>query len=274
MGILYVAASPLGNLGDVSTRLVEVLRTCDTVAAEDTRRARKLLAHVNAHPRVLSFHAHSPPSRLDQLRATLEEGAKVVVLTDAGTPTVSDPGRALVAAAREAGHDIIAVPGPSAVTTALSVSGLSADRFLFLGFLPRRGAERRRRLAEAAASRWTVVFFEAPSRLGDLLDALADECGDDREAVVARELTKLHEEVKCGTLRELQVYYEEEPARGEVTVLVSGANEVRAEVSEEEARIRAAELLAAGKSRRDTANLLAKEFSLPRRELYKMVSDL
>ena len=274
MGILYVAASPLGNLGDMSRRLVDLLRTSDIVAAEDTRRARKLLTHVDAHTRVMSYHAHSPPGRLDQLTSALEAGSSVVMLTDAGTPTVSDPGRALVSAARKLGTDIVAVPGPSAVTAALSVSGLPADRFTFLGFLPRKGAERRRRLEEASTSRWTVVMFEAATRLKQLLEALVDVCGEDREAVVARELTKLHEEVRCGTLRELVGYYEEHPARGEITLLVKGAVEVQPQASPEMVLQRATEILATGSSRKDTAALLAKEFSLPRREAYKMVCDL
>lgn len=274
MGTLYVAASPLGNLGDMSRRLVDVLRTSDIVAAEDTRRARKLLTHVDAHTRVMSYHAHSPPGRLDQLTSALEAGSSVVMLTDAGTPTVSDPGRALVSAARKLGTDIVAVPGPSAVTAALSVSGLPADRFTFLGFLPRKGAERRRRLEEASTSRWTVVLFEAATRLKQLLEALVDVCGEDREAVVARELTKLHEEVRCGTLRELVGYYEEHPARGEITLLVKGAVEVQPQASPEIVLQRATEILATGSSRKDTAALLAKEFSLPRREAYKMVCDL
>jgi 16S rRNA (cytidine1402-2'-O)-methyltransferase len=160
------------------------------------------------------------------------------------------------------------------VTAALSVSGLPADRFTFLGFLPRRGAERRRRLEEVSTSRWTVVLFEAAVRLNELLNALVDVCGADREAVVARELTKLHEEVQCGTLQELSGYYVEHPPRGEVTVLVKGAALVQEKASPELVRQRAAELLASGSSRKDTAGILAAEFSLPRREAYKMVCEL
>ena len=274
MGTLYVAASPLGNLGDMTRRLVDVLQNADLVAAEDTRRARKLLSHVDAHTRVLSYHAHSPASRLEQLKSALEEGSAVVMLTDAGTPTVSDPGRMLVSAARDLGADIVPIPGPSAVTAALSVSGLPADRFTFLGFLPRRGAERSRRIEEASVSRWTVVMFEAAARLNELLHALVNVCGADREAAVARELTKLHEEVKCGTLQELVGYYEEHPPRGEITLLVKGATSVHHAVSPELVRQRATELLACGNSRKDTAGLLATEFSLPRREAYKMVCEL
>jgi 16S rRNA (cytidine1402-2'-O)-methyltransferase len=195
------------------------------------------------------------------------------MLTDAGTATISDPGRTLVSAARNMGATVVAIPGPSAVTAALSVSGLPADRFIFLGFLPRRGAERRRRLEEASRSRWTVVMFEAAPRLVELLDALSDVCGPERNAVVARELTKLHEEVKCGTLPELSGYYGDHPPRGEVTLLIEGDTEVGERASPEIVTARAAELLASGYTRKDTAALIAREFSLPRREAYKLVCE-
>ncbi len=274
MGTLYVAASPLGNLGDISHRLTDVLRNAEIVAAEDTRRARTLLARVGAHPKVLSYHAHSTRKRLQQILSAVQEGSTVVMLTDAGTPTISDPGRTLVNAVRESGSDVVVIPGPSAVTAALSVSGLPADRFVFLGFLPRRGAERRRRLQEVAKSRWTVVLFEAAPRLVELLGAVAEHCGDERKAVVARELTKLHEEVRCGTLLELAGYYQEHPPRGEVTVLVDGAVDVSERPDPEQARARAEVLLAAGNTRKDVAAIVAKEFALPRREAYSMVCNL
>lgn len=211
---------------------------------------------------------------MEQILAALEEGSSVVMLTDAGTPTISDPGRTLVDAARNAGSEVVALPGPSAVTAALSVSGLPADRFTFLGFLPRRGAERRRRLEEVVASRWTVVMFEAAPRLVELLRVLAESCGEGRKAVVARELTKLHEEVKSGTLLELRGYYEENPPRGEVTLLVDGSKEKIVSPDPELVRTRAAELVASGNTRKDVAALIAEEFSLPRREAYKLVCDL
>ena len=274
VGTLYVVASPLGNLGDTSRRLVDVLRTVDVVAAEDTRRARKLLSHVDAHPRVLSFHAHSPPSRLAQIECSLNQGLSVALLTDAGTPTISDPGTALVVRARLAGAQVVVVPGPSAVTAALSVSGLPADRYTFLGFLPRKGPERRKRLDETAASRWTIVMFEAAPRLVTLLGDLLDKCGPEREAVVARELTKVHEEVKAGTLHDLEVHYKEHEPRGEVTVLVAGAAAVAEQIDEVTARDRAKELLAQGRSRRDVAARLAEESLMPRNQAYRLVSEL
>ena len=196
------------------------------------------------------------------------------MITDAGTPTISDPGRALVTAVRDSGLELVVIPGPSAVTSALSVSGLPADRFTFLGFLPRRGSERRRRLEELLESRWTVVLFEAAPRLVGLLVAIAELGGGERKAVVARELTKLHEEVRSGTLSELAGYYQEHPPRGEITLLIEGAPEVSVRPDPGLARARAEELLAAGSTRKDVASLVAKEFSLPKREAYKMVCDL
>lgn len=275
-GTLYVVATPLGNLGDLSNRAIDVLRTVAVVAAEDTRRARVLLQHADARPRVLSFHAHSAPSRLTSIVRTLTEGHHVAVLADAGTPTVSDPGAALVQRAREAGAHIVAVPGPSAVAAALSVSGLGADRFTFLGFLPRKGADRKRLLAHVATSPWTSVLFESPHRLVALLADLAGSCGHERTAVVARELTKVHEEARRGTLASLEGYYREHTARGEVTVVVAGSTRDMAAPRADEAtvRARASALLEEGFTRRDAATELANEFSIARREAYRIVSDL
>lgn len=276
VGTLHVVATPLGNLGDLSDRAKDVLRAATLVAAEDTRRARVLLTHVGASPRVVSFHAHSPPSRLASLVHTLEAGEDVVVLADAGTPTISDPGMSLVQRAREAGANVVAVPGPSAVAAALSVSGLSADRFTFLGFLPRSGKDRRRFLDHAATSPWTTVVFEAPGRLAKLLEDLSAVCTGDRLAAVAREMTKVHEEVRTGTLADLAGYYRENAPRGEVTVVVAGQarGAARPAVDEAEVRARANDLLTEGLSRRDAADRLAQEFSMARREAYRIVTTL
>ncbi len=273
-GTLYIVATPLGNLGDLSPRAAEVLRSVELVAAEDTRRSRTLLAHVDARPRVVSFHAHSTPARLAKLVETLERGESVALLTDAGTPTISDPGGQLVERAREHGIETVVIPGPSAVAAALSISGLPADRFTFLGFLPRRGANRKRLLNSVANSPWTVVLFEAPGRVARLLADLADACGADRQAVVARELTKAYEEVKAGTLGELSGYYRDAAPRGEITVLVDGTPAVRGVVNEEVLRARARELLAGGESRRDVAARLAKELNVSRKETYRVVTAL
>lgn len=275
-GTLHVVATPLGNLGDLSTRAAATLRAVDLVAAEDTRRTRALLSHLDAHPELVSFHAHSPPARLAQVLGALREGRSVALVTDAGTPTVSDPGADLVAAAREAGIDVVAVPGPSAVAAALSISGLPADRYLFLGFPPRKGTDRARFLEEAAASAWTVVCYEAPGRLVQLLADLGGAAGGARRAAVARELTKVHEELRTGTLADLTAYYGAHPPRGEVTVLLAGRG-TRADAPSADPdaiRERAAGLLSEGLSRRDAAARLAEEFPLSRNEAYKMVMEL
>jgi len=273
-GTLHVVATPLGNLGDLSDRAKQVLRAVTTVAAEDTRRARVLLQHCGARPRVLSYHAHSPEGRLDSLLELLSGGDDVAVITDAGTPAVSDPGAELVRRARELGATVVTVPGPSAVAAALSISGFPADRYTFLGFLPRKGRDRRRLLESVSAAPWTTVLFEAPPRLVKLLEDLSKVCGGEREAAVARELTKVHEELNAGTLDQLAVYYEENPPKGEVTVLIAGQRGEPAEVDEEAVRARARTLLDEGLSGRDTAGRLAEEFALPRREAYRIVTKL
>jgi 16S rRNA (cytidine1402-2'-O)-methyltransferase len=273
-GTLFVVATPLGNLGDLSPRAADVLREVEVVAAEDTRRSRKLLGHVNAHPRVLSFHAHSPPARIDELLALLGEGKTVALLTDAGTPAVSDPGGVLVDRARARGAAVVAIPGPSAVVAALSVSGLPADRFTFLGFPPRRGRGRTQILREAAESPRTVVLFEAANRLLALLDDLTGVCGADRRAVVTRELTKVYEEVRAGTLAELAGYYRETALKGEITLVVAGRPAVPKIVDEEVIRVRAREMLAQGGSRRDVAARLANELHVSRKETYRVVTSL
>jgi len=273
-GTLFVVATPLGHLADLSPRGADTLRAVALVAAEDTRRTRALLSHLDAHPRLVSFHAHSPPGRLAAIVRALAAGTSVALVTDAGTPTISDPGAELVARAREAGCPVAVVPGPSAVAAALSVSGLPADRYTFLGFVPRRGPERAALLVHAAHSRWSIVLFEAAPRLGRLLVDLSVACGAERAAAVARELTKLHEEVRAGTLGELAVYYEAHEPRGELTVVVAGQSDPAPAPTPPDARERAAVLLAAGTSRRDVVRRLVEEFALPRNEAYRLVTEL
>ncbi len=275
MGTLYVVATPLGHLGDLTQRAIEVLRTVPVVAAEDTRRARGLLTHVGAEPRLLSFHAHSPGRRIESLLEILLDGRDVALVSDAGTPVVSDPGADLVQAVRDAGCRVVPIPGPSAVATALSVSGLAGDRYLFLGFVPRKGAERQRLLQQAAASEWTVVFFEAPSRVQELLEDLAELAGPRRRVTIGRELTKLHEEIRSGTVGDLAVYYAKTEPRGEFTVVLEGTGEPAAEPDRtEEAGAVAARLLAEGTSRKDTARRIADEFGIARNDAYRLVMEL
>src|SRR5256886_6907027 len=222
-GTLYVVATPLGNLDDLSPRAALTLKQAAAVAAEDTRHTKTLLVHVGSDAELVSFHAHSPASALRRILHLLGTGKDVALVTDAGTPTVSDPGAFLVAAARERDVPIVTVPGPTAVAAALSVSGLAADRYLFLGFLPRKGGERRRLLDFVAQSEWTVVLFEAPPRVAALLEDLAAACGGERPAAVARELTKVFEETRARTPEELAGYYAAAPPRRQGTVLAPGA---------------------------------------------------
>ena len=273
-GTLYVVATPLGNLDDLSPRAAATLKAAAAVAAEDTRHTKTLLAHVGSHAELMSFHAHSPDSALRRILHLLGTGKDVALVTDAGTPTVSDPGAVLVAAARERDVPIVTVPGPTAVAAALAVSGLSADRYLFLGFLPRKGGERRRLLDSVAKSQWTVVLFEAPPRVAELLLDLAAACGGERRAAVARELTKVFEETRAGTLTELAGYYAEAPARGEVTVVVAGTGKPVREERPPDPTARARALLAQGLTRKDVADRLAEETGITRNSAYRLVNEL
>jgi 16S rRNA (cytidine1402-2'-O)-methyltransferase len=275
-GTLYVVATPLGNLGDLSPRAVETLRAVSVVAAEDTRHTLGLLSAIGAHPKLVSYHAHSGPGRIDTILEMLAEGRDVALVTDAGTPAISDPGVEIVAAARAAGIRVVPIAGPSAVAAALSASGLPGDRYLFLGFLPRKGTPRRRLLERAAGQPWSIVFYEAPGRLTELLGDLATICGGERPAVVARELTKIHEDVRSGTLSELATYYEEYPPLGEVTVVLAAqpADEAAAVVVDD-AEVAAAigERLEAGDSRKDVVRMVSARFGLPRNEAYRLVME-
>lgn len=273
-GTLYVVATPLGNLDDLSPRAGATLTRVAAVAAEDTRHTKPLLAHIGSHAELVSFHAHSSDAALRRILQLLAGGKDVALVTDAGTPTVSDPGAALVAAARERDIPVVSVPGPTAVAAALSVSGLAADRYVFLGFLPRRGGERRRLLEAVAESEWTSVVFEAPLRVAELLGDLAEACGGERRAAVARELTKLFEETRAGTLTELAGYYADAPPRGEVTVIVAGMGKPRREASVPDPEARARALLAQGMTRRDAADRLALETGITRNTAYRLVNEL
>jgi 16S rRNA (cytidine1402-2'-O)-methyltransferase len=273
-GTLYVVATPLGNLDDLSPRAAATLTRVSAVAAEDTRHTKPLLAHVGSRALLVSFHAHSSEAALRRILHLLGSGQDVALVTDAGTPAVSDPGAVLVAAARERAIPVVTVPGPTAVAAALSVSGLGADRYVFLGFLPRKGGERRRLLATVAESEWTVVLFEAPLRVAELLHDLVAACGGERRAAVARELTKLFEETRAGTLTELAGYYAEAPPRGEVTVVVAGSGKPVREERPPDAAARARALLAQGMTRSDVAAQIAAETGITRNTAYRLVNEL
>jgi len=275
-GTLYVVATPLGNLGDLSPRAADTLKQVAVVAAEDTRHTKPLLVHVGSDAELVSFHAHSTERSLERLLRLLGAGTDVALVTDAGTPTVSDPGAELVAAARNRGIVVVTIPGPTAVAAALAVSGLHADRYLFLGFLSRKGADRRRLMESIATSEWTVVLFEAPNRVAELLEDLAAACegGADRVASVSREMTKVFEETRTGTLAELAVYYAEAPPRGEVTVVVSGTGKPRPVEIPIDPETRARALLAQGMTRKNVAEQIAEETKISRNAAYRLVNEL
>ncbi len=275
-GTLYVVATPLGHLGDLSARATELLRQVPVVAAEDTRRTRALLTHIDAHPRLLmSYHAHSGHRVSAGVLSVLTRNEDVALVTDAGTPGISDPGAELVGEVRAAGHRVVPVPGPSAVATALSVSGVPADRYSFVGFLPRKGAERERLLGRIAGSEWTVVLFEAPGRVGELVADLARVCGADRGAVIARELTKVHEEVVPGTLGALTELYHGDAAtgRGEYTIVLEGGPPAAPPDRSDEARRAATRLLTEGLSRKAVAAVLEDLYGLSRNAAYRMATE-
>lgn len=273
-GTLYVVATPLGNLGDLSPRAADTLKNVAAVAAEDTRHTKTLVAHVGSHAELISFHAHSSERALERILDLLGTGKDIALVTDAGTPTVSDPGAALVAAARARDIPVVTIPGPTAVAAALAVSGLPADRYAFFGFLPRKGTDRRRLLDLIARSEWTAVVFEAPNRVADLLSDLAEVCGDDRQVAVSRELTKVFEETRAGTLAELAGYYAEAPPRGEVTVVVSGTGKAAPEEVLIDPEVRARALLAQGMTRKDVAEQIAEEAGISRNTAYRLVNEL
>jgi 16S rRNA (cytidine1402-2'-O)-methyltransferase len=266
-GTLVLAATPIGDPRDAAPRLAHELATADVVAAEDTRRLRRLLGELAVTPAgsVVSYHEHNEAARTPDLVARLVAGERVVGVTDAGMPSVSDPGYRLVAAAVEAGVRVTCVPGPSAVLMALAVSGLPVDRFCFDGFLPRKSGERAKVLAEVADERRTIVFFEAPHRLAETLSAMRDAFGPGRRAAVCRELTKTYEEVRRGTLDEL-VTWAEDGVRGEITIVVAGAERVVPSLEEAVAGIRAR--VDAGERLKDVAADVASRTGLSKKALY------
>ncbi len=270
MGTLYVVATPIGNLADVTLRALAVLREAALVLAEDTRRTRVLLDRHDIAARPVSLHAHNESSRTQQVLAALAAGQSVALVSDAGTPLVSDPGERLVARAIADGHRVVPVPGPSAVLAALIASGLPAESFTFVGFLPRRAGERARRLAELGTRSETLVLFESPRRVGGLLAELSAAFGK-RRACLARELTKLHEEAARGTLAELAERFAD-GVRGEVTLVVEGASAVEP-VAADALRERVRALLAAGLSARDLASQLAGATGVPRRSIYRIALE-
>ncbi|WP_440312838.1 16S rRNA (cytidine(1402)-2'-O)-methyltransferase [Leucobacter chromiireducens] len=264
--MILLAATPIGNLGDASVRLRETFEAATVIAAEDTRHTAQLLRllEIENRPELLALHDHNEHERAAALVARAET-EDIVLVSDAGMPTVSDPGFRVVQLAAEAGVTVSAIPGPSAVITALAVAGLPTDRFAFEGFLPRKAGERGRVLAGLASERRTLVFFEAPTRLATTLADLADAFGPERPAAVCRELTKLHEEVRRGPLAEL-ADWAAEGVRGEIVLVVGGAPEI--EVSPETALAEVQQRVAEGERLKDASRAVAEASGLSARELY------
>lgn len=267
MRVIILAATPIGNLGDASTRLIEILSTATVIASEDTRTTSKLLnaLGIDNRPRLIALHDHNESSRAPEIIAIARE-TDVVVLSDAGMPTVSDPGFHLVEAAAAAGVTVTAIPGPSAVITALAIAGLPTDRFTFEGFLPRKQVERKSLFMALARESRTMVFFESPNRIADALADARDVLGAERKAAVCRELTKMYEEVKRGSLEEL-ASWAAEGVRGEIVLVIAGA--AASHVSLEAGLAQVQTLVADGMRLKEASAQVAEETGLGKRDLYQ-----
>ncbi len=267
MSTLFVVATPIGNLGDLSPRAADTLRSVPLVAAEDTRVTRKLLRHIDARPKVISYHVHSPLSRRQQLLDALQEG-DLAIVTDAGTPGISDPGADLVADAAAAGHRVIPIPGPSAVSAALSASGHSGDQYRYLGFLPRRAKDRANVLRDAAMESCTLVCLESPHRIAATLTEI-DRQFADRPIAVCRELTKLHEEIFRGTAAEAVEHFEE--PRGEFVIVIQGAPGRSEELGDDDIKTSIVKMLEQGLSGRRLVDEVVAATGEPRSRVYRLV---
>jgi 16S rRNA (cytidine1402-2'-O)-methyltransferase len=270
-GTLYVVSTPIGNMGDFSFRAVETLRGVSAILAEDTRHTRHLLDRYEIDVPLVAYHEHNEAKTTPRLVERLVGGESLALVSDAGTPLLSDPGARLVRAAIDAGVHVSPVPGASALLAALVVSGLDAERFTFFGFLARKGPERRAAVDEIAALRHAAVLYEAPARVGATLAELADAGAGGREAVVARELTKQYEELRRGTVAQLVAYYQQTPPRGEVVIVIAGM--VPTGASEDQLRARASALRAEGRSARDIAAALSAELGAPRNLAYRLAHE-
>ena len=272
MSTLYLVATPIGNLEDISARALRILREVTLIAAEDTRHTRKLLSHYDIHTSLTSYYEHNKRQKLDQVLEKLAVG-DVALVSDAGTPALNDPGYLLVRAALDAGHKVSPIPGASAPVAALVVSGLPTDRFLYLGYLPRKQSDRKRAVAEVAALPYTLIFLESPHRLLDALRDLQAELGE-RQVAVASELTKLYEETFRGSLSDATAYFEQYPARGEFTLVVEGAAEEVEEWSAAELEKLLRKRLEGGDPLSTIAKDVAAQTGWRRREIYQKLTEL
>ena len=272
--MLYLVATPIGNLGDITARALDVLRTVDVIAAEDTRVTRKLLSHYAIKTHLISYHEHSGAAAIDAIvRRMTESGQSVALVTDAGTPAISDPGYDLVSAALDAGAAVTPIPGPAAFVAALVGSGLPTARFLFEGFLPRTKSTRLQKLSSLKSEVRTLIFYESPHRIGATLREIADVLGGDRRACVARELTKMFEEFRRATLAELAAHYSGEKTRGECVLVVAGLEpgKVQAGLPAVDSGDGLESEPARGK---DLIKQLADDLGVPKRDVYQMVLEL
>jgi 16S rRNA (cytidine1402-2'-O)-methyltransferase len=270
-GTLFLVSTPIGNLGDMSHRAVEVLSSAALVIAEDTRHSRRLLEHYRVSTPLISYHEHNEAKETPRLIARLRGGDSIALISDAGTPLISDPGSRLVAAALEAEIAVVPIPGASSVMAALVASGLPLERFTFFGFLPRKGRERTDILTEIVESRGTVVLFEAPNRVSATLDALVEAGAGERQAVVARELTKRFEEFKRGSVAKLASVYGKADPKGEVVLVIAGAEERI--VSERDLNDAAKKLVESGKSPREVMDYLVSALGAPRNTAYRIAHE-
>ena len=273
-GLLVIVATPIGNLGDLSPRAVEALASADVIACEDTRRTRALLTHAGiAGARLVAVHDHNEAGRVREIVGMIDQGQRVALVSDAGTPAISDPGERLVSAAAAAGHPVVVVPGPSAVIAALVASGLPTGRFVFEGFLPRKGRERSERLASVAAERRTTVLYEAPHRVRDTIEDLRQVCGPARGVALARELTKLHEEVWRGALAGAVEHLAATSPRGEYVVVLAGAPDA-AEAAEVDIEQALSARMGRGEEKRSAVAAVAAELGVPKRRVYDVAVRL
>lgn len=267
---LYVVATPIGNLEDMTFRAVKILQTVDVIAAEDTRHTGRLLQHFQIKTPQVSYHEHNRSSRIPELLEELSNGKAIALVTDAGVPGISDPGYELVKVCIEAGIPVVPIPGANAAITALSAAGLPTDRFVFEGFLPAKGQQRRSHLESLETESRTLIFYESPHRLRETLQDFAEIFGTSRQIVLARELTKLYEEFWRGTIEEAIAHYSQREPQGEYTLLVAGTPPTQPQLSEEELKAELLAIMSQGISRSQASRQLAKVTSLPRRQLYQL----
>ena len=272
VGILYVVATPIGNLEDISLRALRILKEVDLIAAEDTRHTRNLLTHYDIRTALMSYHEHNEKTQAAKLVEKLRRGGNIALVSDAGTPAISDPGYRLVVEALRAGLQVVPLPGPSAVAAVLSASGLPTDRFVFEGFLPAKKQERETRLKSLRAESRTVVFYEAPHRLQESLSDMLNLLGD-REIVVAREVSKIHEEYLRGTIAKVISQLGERDVKGEITVVVHGSSG-ESSVSEEEIKTEIRRLIDEGVGVKQISELLGTRYRLAKREVYQLALQL